>query len=247
MDNENIVNQQNQNLIEDQNQFPNQEEVQNNNQTPSYVPPPNNENDYQPAMPAANPPVQYPPYQPQTIYQQLNIPNPISEQNNNNIPPINQYPPSSGIYDYQSNYPPNNVPNIPIPQSVEEEEIPPEVQQQMNMAQPPNTESIPVETDQVQKSLLDEKIENERVNANINRNQIHPNVSDNCCDVCCECFCDCLGECCGEFCKCCEACITCECCDEQCCNDCGDFVECCSAICQVLLLCLSCLELCRGL
>ena len=129
MDSNDFSNNQNQNLISNQDQYPSQAEVQNNNQTP-YIPPPNNYNSSEDALPPANPPLPYQPpnqnypsiynqphHQPQTIYQQYNIPSPV-DQNINPLPPqnINTYSSSSGIYDYQteSNYSKINLITIAI-------------------------------------------------------------------------------------------------------------------------------------
>jgi len=228
--NSNFPNEQNQNLITDQNQFPSEVEIQ-NNQTPNYNPPPDDTNN-QPAMPAVNPPIQYPPPQPpQTIYQQLNIQNPISQgYNSPSVPQTSDYTSSSGIYTYQSNIPPPNIiPNIPNPQSIEE--VPPEVQQ-MNYIPPPE-QNAPVK--------IPLSIENNEQYVYKNTNRVE--ISKSCCSDCCEACCECLGECCEGCCKCFEECLACECCDDQCCKDCSDFTECCLAVCQICVVCLSCLEI----
>ena len=228
--NNNPSTEQNQNLITDQNQFPSEAEIY-NNQTPNYNPPPDDTYN-QPAMPPVNPPIQYPPPQPpHSIYQQLNIPNPLSENNiNSSSPQTNAYTASSGIYDYQSNIPPPNIiPNIPNPQSIKE--IPLEVQ-------PANNISLPQQQAPVEKPLLlqtDEQYVNKKSNS--------VQVSTCCCRDCCEACCACLGECCEGCCKCFEECLACECCDEQCCQNCTEFTECCLAVCQICVLCLSCLEI----
>ena len=218
--NQNLISDQNQNLISDQNQFPSEAEVQNNS-TPNYNPPPA-DNYIQPTMPAPNPPIQYPPPQPpHTIYQQLNIPNPISQNNNDqSIPPNSAYTSSSGIYDYQSNIPPPNIiPNMPKPQSIEE--IPPEVQQQ--------------QVDSVKLPLNVEE-NNNKIVANPSKNK---NEDEWCIDRCCDSFCECCGACCEGFCS----CLACECCDDDCCRACADCTECVLGVCQICLLCLSCLEI----
>lgn len=148
MDTNDFSNNQNQNLITEQNQFPSQEEIQNStNQTPAYNLPPENYNPPEPALPPAAPPVQYQPpipnqnppsiydhplnQPPQTIYQQLNIPSPI-DNNINPLPQnnINSYTSSNGIYNYQSNIPP--IITKPV-----EQDIPPEVIQGQNVNIPP--------------------------------------------------------------------------------------------------------------
>jgi hypothetical protein len=276
MDNDNFTNNQNQNLISEENQFPSQEEIINNNnyqenQTSNYIPPIDNKNnqdiqpsnyippidnknnqDIQPSnyippiynnnnnnyippevsLPPPNPPISYPkapaqPQQPRTIYQQLNIPNPLNQnlsgQDNPNTytnSTNNNIPSPSNIYDYQSMIPPN-IPNIPIPESVEEKHIPLEVQQNINVGIAP---PIPLETYQ--------PVNN---NTNIKSQNIYQEKS--CCEDC--------GECCESCCQCFGDCLTCQCCDEECCNNCAEFAECLIGVCQILLICLSCLEMFR--
>lgn len=250
MDSNDFSNNQNQNLISNQDQYPSQAEVQNNNQTP-YIPPPNNYNSSEDALPPANPPLPYQPpnqnypsiynqphHQPQTIYQQYNIPSPV-DQNINPLPPqnINTYSSSSGIYDYQSNIPPT----IPIPQAIQvpqiipvNEQIPPEVIQGQNMVKPVGVVAA------AGAPLLVEQIRSEPVPPVA---QAHHRRA--CCEDCCSCCAECCNsccECCGDCleCKCCNDC-DCDCCDDQCCRDCSDFAECCLAVCQICLICLSCL------
>ena len=223
--NQNLISEQNQNLISDQNQFPSEAEIQNNS-TPSYNPPPS-DNYIQPTLPAPKPPMEYPPPQPpHTIYQQLNIPNPASQNTDDqSLPPNNNYVSSSGIYDYQSNIPPPNIiPNMPNPQSVEE--IPPEVQQQQ--------QNVPVKIP----LNLEENNNNNNIVVNPSKNYDDETwCIDRCCDSCCEC----CGACCEGFCN----CLACECCDDDCCRGCAEFTECCLGVCQILVFCLSCLELFR--
>ena len=128
MDNNNFSTNSNQYLISQQDQYPTAEEIQNNNSNQiqtDYDPP--SENNFIPlevSLPPDKPQVNYPPSHPRTIYDQLNIPNPVSQNYNNNSPETNPniYTGPSNIYDYQSNIP-QNIPNMPIPQSIEEQQI----------------------------------------------------------------------------------------------------------------------------
>ena len=229
-DNNNNSNDQKENLIIDQNQFPNKVEIQNNNQPPNYIPPLINiNNDYQQAM-AYNPPtapIQYPPQQPQTVYQQYNIPTQIPQQNVNTLPQANAYPAPTNIYDNQSNIPINYIPNMPIPQSMEQEPIPPEVQQYMT---PYTSENTQVEENPPEK----------RLNLEVSQNdQVEVNKDENCCVVCCSDCCDCFCGCLYTF-----FCCDCDCCKSQECKECcegclaclavlGAICECIGAVCSI--------------
>ena len=227
-DNNNNSNGQKENLMIDQNQFPNKVEIQNNNQKPNYIPPLINiNNDQQQAM-AYNPqtaPIQYPPQQPQTIYQQYNMPNQIPQQNYNTLPQANASPAPTNIYDYQSNIPINYIPNMPIPQSMEQEPIPPEVQQYMT---PSTSENTHVEENTPEKRLNLEVSQNDKVE--VNKDEDCCDKCLICCDNCCEGFCDCLDAffCCN--CKCCK----CECCDSECCKECLACLQIFAAICECI-------------
>lgn len=228
--NNNNSNDQKENLIIDQNQFPNKAEIDNNNQPPNYIPPLINiNNDYQQAM-AYNPPtalIQYQPQQPQTVYQQYNIPTQIPQQNVNTLPQANAYPTPTNIYDNQSNIPINYIPNMPIPQSMEQEPIPPEVQQYMT---PYTSENTQVEENPPEK----------RLNLEVSQNgKVEVNKDENCCVVCCSDCCDCFCGCLYTF-----FCCDCDCCKSQDCKECcegclaclavlGAICECIGAVCSI--------------
>ena len=228
--NNNNSNDQKENLIISQNQFPNKAEIDNNNQPPNYIPPLINiNNNFQQAM-LKNPPmvpIQYPIQQPQLIYQQYNIPTQIPQQNVNTLPQANAYPTPTNIYDNQSNIPINYIPNMPIPQSMEQEPIPPEVQQYMT---PYTSENTQVEENPPEKRLNLEVSQNGKVEVNKDEN-----CCVVCCSDCCDCFCDCLYT---FFCCDCDCCKSQEC--KECCEGClaclavlGAICECIGAVCSI--------------
>ena len=179
---------------------------------------------------AYNPPtalIQYQPQQPQTVYQQYNIPTQIPQQNVNTLPQANAYPTPTNIYDNQSNIPINYIPNMPIPQSMEQEPIPPEVQQYMT---PYTSENTQVEENPPEK----------RLNLEVSQNgKVEVNKDENCCVVCCSDCCDCFCGCLYTF-----FCCDCDCCKSQDCKECcegclaclavlGAICECIGAVCSI--------------
>ena len=131
------------------------------------------------------------------------------------------------IYDNQSNIPINYIPNMPIPQSMEQEPIPPEVQQYMT---PYTSENTQVEENPPEK----------RLNLEVSQNdQVEVNKDENCCVVCCSDCCDCFCDCLYTF-----FCCDCDCCKSQDCKECcegclaclavlGAICECIGAVCSI--------------
>ena len=176
-----------------------QQNLDNNNYTPPPIYDNNIPQEY--SKPSENVPSQYPsiPAQnqnkPNTIYQRLNLQNPLSQNINNNYPPqSNINPKNSNIYDNQIYLPLDN----PTPTSVEIKNEEPKLEVQDPVYQ---LQVVPAPVS----------------NQNQNQKKILNNATNDscaeCCEDCCDKFCTCLARslaiCCRNFiAACCEAILT---------------------------------------
>ena len=137
-------------------------------------------------VPSQNVPVQYAPFpeqnqnQPNTIYQSVNVPDPLSQNFNNYQTQSNTNPNNPNIYDNQI-YLPTNIPT-PEPAEVKQEELKVEVPE-------------PVYQLQVVPAPQSNQIQN--TNQNVK-------YEESCCDCCLDCMKDFCDGCCRDCEKCCE-------------------------------------------
>jgi hypothetical protein len=150
----------------------------------SFDPPPIYDNNIPQefSKPSENTSAEYPSLsqqEPKTIYQQLNIQNPLGQNNNNYSPQNNMNSDNLNIYDKPIYLPPN----IPTPQTVEIEHIPEEPK--LEVKEPAYQEPV------YQLHELPQ-----------------PKISENQKSSCCEDCCDECGICCDHCCRDCERCCS---------------------------------------
>ena len=213
--NNNFSNNLNQNLISQKNYCPAEEDIQNNNsdQIEDNDGPPS-ENNFIPlevSLPPGKPPVNHPP--PYTSNASRKI---YNQDNNYSQANPNIHTGSSNIYNSTSKTP-QNVPNMPIPQSLGG--------QQTNT---PGQDYDPDDVPNDEEHMLQKKGRHRRC-CN--------------CDACYGC-CDCCEENCQGCCDCLENFFCCKCCDSECRSCFCGFLDCCADICRCFEQIGNCFRLC---